>query len=803
MPGTPQEQYTRFEYEENAFMPKKVTDPIGRKTAFSYDTMGNVTSVTRLAETPDAVTTNYTYSSDFNQLTSFTDPLQHRATLNYDTRGNLTEIKNALNHTTALEHDSQGRVTKITDALNHSVTLTYLGPDLVTITDALGRSYQMTYDAIGRIRAVDDPAGNRTRYNYDLVGGLKEVVDASGKSVSFDYDSDGNMIASTDQRSKTTRYEYDVLNRLSSRTDPLGRQETFTYANNGKLEKVTDRKGQISLRRYDVVGNLYWIGIGATVAAPDAYESTIELHYDLANRLTSVVDSANGTISYEYDGLDRLKKETTQSGVVQYDYDAASRPTLTTPPAGQAPIEYAFDSANRLQEIRSAGDVVHFTFDNANQPMRVQLRTGLVTDYEYDEARQLKGINYSSAAGPIGNLSYDYDSLGRVIHLGGSLVGLNLPAAMSGAVYNDHNQLITWNGASYSYDENGNLSADGTRSFTWNARDELVQISGGSTSAQFSYDAWGRRTRKSVNSAATKYVYDGPNIVQERSDDGSLRASFLPGFGMDEMYGRTRDSAKTEYLTDSLGSTIAIADASGTLLTNYTYEPHGKAVQGGAADDNSRAFTGREDDRTGLLYYRARYYDPSTARFIAEDPLGLGGGDFNLYRYVLGDPINHVDPSGLIILVPYTDYQALALREQLKCNQGSTWGCIKAAYYWFGDFFGLMGPQGAVDTIMPMPCFSNGLSAAGRALLSAKPVGSALKSDAFHMAATFMRERAAYFGEKFEVTGADGVTRTLTQYSGGVNGQAGRFDYLVDPSGNLVHQRFLPGGAINGIPNRP
>jgi YD repeat-containing protein len=128
----------------------------------------------------------------------------------------------------------------------------------------------------------------------------------------------------------------------------------------------------------------------------------------------------------------------------QGDWPPFPQKTAPQAPPDQAPIEYAFDDANRLQEIRSAGDVVHFILDNANRPTRLQLRNGMVTDYSYDDANQLKSINYSNAGGPVGDLSYDYDALGRVIHLSGSLVSVNLPAAMSGAVYNDYNQLTLW-----------------------------------------------------------------------------------------------------------------------------------------------------------------------------------------------------------------------------------------------------------------------------------------------------------------------------------------------------------------------
>jgi hypothetical protein len=89
------------------------------------------------------------------------------------------------------------------------------------------------------------------------------------------------------------------------------------------------------------------------------------------------------------------------------------------------------------------------------------------------------------------------------------------------------------------------------------------------------------------------------------------------------------------------------------------------------------------------------------------------------------------------------------------------------------------------------------------ALLNPKPIGSALKADKYHNAATFMRDAAAQNGTYFDVVGADGTTRSLVQFPGTLDGQAGRFEYIIDQSGNLTHQMFVPGGTINGIPITP
>ncbi len=126
---------------------------------------------------------------------------------------------------------------------------------------------------------------------------------------------------------------------------------------------------------------------------------------------------------------------------------------------------------------------------------------------------------------------------------------------------------------------------------------------------------------------------------------GSASANALTG-GIDQFFTRTDSSGTVTPLRDGLGSVIALADSSGTIQTGYSYEPFGKTTGSGAASNNLQKYTGREDDGTGLYYYRARYYSPSLQRFISEDPIGIAGG-INPYVYVGNNPINFRDPSGL------------------------------------------------------------------------------------------------------------------------------------------------------------
>ncbi len=104
---------------------------------------------------------------------------------------------------------------------------------------------------------------------------------------------------------------------------------------------------------------------------------------------------------------------------------------------------------------------------------------------------------------------------------------------------------------------------------------------------------------------------------------------------IDEPLTRIRaDGTIRHYVRGALGSIIALTDDAGVTKTTYTYDPFGNVTITGEASDNPFQYTGRENDGTGLYYYRARYYSPEMQRFISEDPIGLKGGDVNFYRYV-------------------------------------------------------------------------------------------------------------------------------------------------------------------------
>ena len=109
------------------------------------------------------------------------------------------------------------------------------------------------------------------------------------------------------------------------------------------------------------------------------------------------------------------------------------------------------------------------------------LANGLVMSYGYDNADQLTSITYTKGLTTIGDLQYAYDAAGRRTGVSGSLARVDLPAVVASAVYNANNQLTSWAGASHTYDLNGNVTGDGSKTYVWNARDQLSSISGAVT----------------------------------------------------------------------------------------------------------------------------------------------------------------------------------------------------------------------------------------------------------------------------------------------------------------------------------
>ena len=635
--GQSVQQTTTIEWQSGTNFLTAMVDPFARRTEYAYDGFANTTSMTRLAGTANAVTTTFTYEPTFHQLASVTDPLSHQTLFEYDASGSLAKVRDPLLHETTLVSNSAGQMISVTDALAHTSSFEYDGGDLVRVTDPLGRSSTRFVDAGGRELSVTNPAGASTQYEYNAQNRMTKMIDPLGAQTILTYDPNGRLLTVVDAKNGTTTYTYNAMDRLATRVDALTRSESYAYDANGNLQQVTDRKGHVTSNTYDPLDRVL------TTTYQDS--STTTYTYDAGDRLTQITDSLAGTITRGYDLLDRLTSETTPEGVVSYTWDGAGRRTTMTV-AGQSPVSYGYDVASRLTSVTQGASVVSMAYDDANRRISLTLPNGVVVGSSYDVASQLTGLTYTLAGSTLGNLTYSYDVAGNRSSVGGTWARTGLPAATPTASYDAANQISTWNGTSFTYDAGGNLTFDGTNTYTWNSRNQLASLAG-PVNATFEYDGVGRRRAKTVAGVATGFLYDGLNLAQELSA-GSPSANFLSGLSLDEVFTRTDASGSAHLLTDALGSTVALSDSSGAVSTSYTFQPFGATTRAGAATANSVEFAGRENDGTGLYFLRGRYFSPSLQRFMSEDPIGFSGGDPNLYSYVDNQPTMFVDPFGYI-----------------------------------------------------------------------------------------------------------------------------------------------------------
>jgi RHS repeat-associated protein len=267
--------------------------------------------------------------------------------------------------------------------------------------------------------------------------------------------------------------------------------------------------------------------------------------------------------------------------------------------------------------------------------------------------------------------SYTYDAVGnRLSSLGVSPYSVNVS-----------NELTSTPSTTYTYDYNGNtatkVDSTGTTTYAWDFENRLTSVtlpgSGGTVS--FAYDPFGRRIKKVTSSTTSVFAYDGDNLVEETNAAGAVVARYEDTQNIDEPLAMLRGGATSYYHADGLGSVTSLSNGTGSLAQTYGYDSFGKQTSSSGSLTNPFQYTARESDtETRLYYYRARYYDPNTGRFVSEDPVDFEAGT-NFYDYVANDPTVFIDPWGLWHCVAGIDCNITPdLKNALECFDKCTNG---------------------------------------------------------------------------------------------------------------------------------
>lgn len=617
---------TTYAYD-GAYRLTSITDALSHATSFDYDLMSNLTSQT------DAVgnITSLEYD-DFNRLKKVTYPVPTASatplfeTYAYNKLGEITTHVDTASHTTSYSYAYAGslpydkrRVITTTDELSNTTELTYNARFQMTkVKDALDQEYTFTYDALGR-RLIEKRNGIlHMSYGYDEVGNRTSRTDHIGNSTSYAYD-DLNRLAAVTYGGTTSEYAwygYDDVSRLVSAVNQNG-TVAFTYDNRGRLASETDVFGHVIESGYDAVGNRTTLNLDSNTHTTYAY--------DEVNRLTTLTDADDNHFTFGYDEANRLISKTvnlsflTYPGIINasFEYDGMSRlKRLKYDDIGLLPMyddQYSYNSANQISEIAGLSQTRSFTYDNIN-------RLTEMTD----------GTNTET---------YSYDAVGN--------------RTMTGYTTGAFNKLTATSTASYSYDNNGSMTSSSTANYSWDRENRLASASSGDA-MHFQYDALGRRVSSlfepfvatTLAPVPERYTYDGQDVILDDNSDSDRPSIYYQNApGIDNKLEMSGDKKTYFFLQDHLGSTVGLADNGGSIVETNNYDSFGNPTN--SSFSTRYQFTGREFDTfSGLQYSRARYYDPQIGRFISEDSIGLNGG-INEYAYVSNNPVNATDPTGL------------------------------------------------------------------------------------------------------------------------------------------------------------
>ena len=616
-------------------------------SSYTYDLNGNLLTST------DALgnTTTYTYDPTFNQVASITDALNNTSNFAYDTSGNLISVTDQNRNKSTFAYNANGLLLSATDPVGNKTSISYdQYGNPVSVTDALGNVSTSTFDLASRLVKATDPQGRFSQATYDGLNRVISATDGSGYTTQFGYDPVGNLLKLTDPRGNATAFVYDALSRVTTRTSPLGKSETYQYDSDGNLTQYTDRRSQVSKFQYDTLNRL----------AKETYQdgSIVARAYDPYSRLLTVNDSVAGLFGFNYDANGSLVSQTEPTGTVNYTRDQLHR-VATRQVAGQSQVTYAYDPVGNLLNASMPSAGLTNTYDARNLPVAASRTNGVTTSEAFDPLGRVLSLTHAKGTTTLNTQTYSFDQAGNLINSANSISQPLITQATTGTV-DQANELLTSGSTTYTYDANGNrlteTNPSGTLTYSWDSRNRLASIvdSSGNTTAM-KYD-FARNllalTRTTGGSTTTQqFVVDSLTNVVSLTTTTGLPVSVLTGRSIDSHYASVDSSGTIAFgIGDNLGSTTAVTNSAGSVISGLDYEPYGQ-TSGTAAATFPFAYSGRVLVSGNIYYYRNRFYDTRVGRFLSEDPLAPNAGE-NAYAYVGGSPADSSDPSGLIKVEP-------------------------------------------------------------------------------------------------------------------------------------------------------
>lgn len=596
-----------YDIEEGGYIKNRVTDAKGNVSEAWFDAIGRKIKDYNVGDTGDSTVmqTSYSYNNNFQvTLVTRNDGTKEKCTYNI-----------------------LGQVARV-DYYESSESTAADSDDYIV--------YQYNSNGQATQSSVYHPSSEETTgYTYDIMGRVKQLVqgDTGGVlSVNYDYDSAGRVTEISYAKDDTMRklgYEYDTFGRIHYITLATGPDlentvfdkqtvREYVYKTNGDLDYIKNYRGFAS-EGDDYIKTAYEIN--------SAGLTTKITYSDHLNGSETGTTKEEYTLTYDDRGF--------ITGETAYTNYTTAQTTNKS---------YAYDAIGRLTQSTIGSETSNYTYDNVGNRLSVSDSTGDY-DYQYNQFNQLTAVTKNNSA----YIDYTYDGRGNQTQEIQKY--LTVTVGQTSTTYNKT--------TNYGYDLSNQLTMLSSSTPTANAQGIVTYID---ESTVNKYNAAGQRIKKIENDQTTKYYYSGSTVLYTTNVNNFLLTENILDLGGSIIASRRfageipnpNDPYAGDYFFynyDRRGSTTAIVQPDGTLIKGYSYDEFGSQTKTGATDFlNEVTFTGSvSDTSSGMQYMNARFYNPSTGRFLSQDTYSGNAYDpwtQNLYSYCGNNPVNMVDPTG-------------------------------------------------------------------------------------------------------------------------------------------------------------
>ncbi|HUP60761.1 MAG TPA: RHS repeat-associated core domain-containing protein [Thermoanaerobaculia bacterium] len=638
-----------------------VTYADGTAQSFTYDATGN-----RSSQTYDGLATTYSYDPA-DQLLNAGDGLRA-----YDHNGQLTKIGSHR----GFSWDVRGKLTQVTNAPANTAPVANAGPDQAAYVDRLViLDGSASSDAEGEPLTyawIEDGTNPATGILHGTASPRPGFTTPTAGTYTFQLTvSDGRTSSAVDAVTVTVQAGAPPTQVLSSTaaaaasgfvtsTSPTGRSfsNDVRAGKNGLNEyrgaaqfllPAVPAETYLSAATLDLMGKSNSNNNASDEWSVDLLPTSVDANWNTTASWNTIgTVTPDTTLAPTLVGLNQVVANSLDS----WTFGGADLTALTSRLAGSGKL-----SIRTKGVVTPTIDYVNWYGGNATTATnRPKLTLTFSATAQYDHAPVARaGLDQTAVKGAQvtlhGEDSYDYEDA-SVTHAWTQLAGPAVTLSSATAASPTFTPTVA---GTYRFRDTVSDSASQT------AQDDVVitvLTEAPPAVTSYTYDGDSDRMSQTADGVTTSYVVNSVPKLEAVLLETTGSSTTYYVYGHDLLYTVKADGPHYHH-ADSLGSTIAVTDGSGTVEQTMDYDVFGRLRSSTGANGTTYTFTAEENDPSGFVYLRARYYDPATGRFLSRDPYPADAQDtqtINRYVYVKNNPTNYVDPSGQLAVLTPSDW---------------------------------------------------------------------------------------------------------------------------------------------------